>query len=250
MGKRIILAAFLALVLPALAGAELFKINYIPFGAQKVTVRDKASGKALWESLTRVEKSGQYIVVSEDGEGIYGQDKKFKRWHSAAFYRYEGDKATPYQASLTFRNAAGATLEAITKYYYLKEKKVVVATGSKQKEFSFLPDLIDKEEIAFAFINFPFAEKRDMELHLLTNEPTLYKIALKYLGIENVSLGGKNVSCYKLQMIPDLGLLNMLGAFVPKTYFWYKVEPPHEFVRYEGLESGLGTPYIVMAAAD
>ncbi len=81
---------------------------------------------------------------------------------------------------------------------------------------------------------------------MLTDEPAFYNMTLVNKGVEPVDVGGKTIDCYKIQMIPDLGFLGIFAPFVPKTYFWYRVASPHDFIRYEGLESGLNTPYIVM----
>ena len=52
--------------------------------------------------------------------------------------------------------------------------------------------------------------------------------------------------CYKLEMLPHLGVLNVVRYFYPKAFFWFTVAPPHFWVRYEGPENGPGTPEIVM----
>ena len=50
-----------------------------------------------------------------------------------------------------------------------------------------------------------------------------------------------------MELILDLGLLNLLTKyFLPKTYMWFTVKEPHTWVKYEGLESGLGSPYVMM----
>jgi hypothetical protein len=33
---------------------------------------------------------------------------------------------------------------------------------------------------------------------------------------------------------------------LPKTYLWFTVKEPHFWVKYEGLESGFASPYVVM----
>ena len=80
----------------------------------------------------------------------------------------------------------------------------------------------------------------------MTHEPSLQKMIVKYKGEETLKNGEDILECYKLQMIPDLGVLKALDIFIPKIYFWYESKPPHNFVRYEGLEGGLGSPYIIL----
>ena len=52
--------------------------------------------------------------------------------------------------------------------------------------------------------------------------------------------------CYKVELVPGLGVLNLFRFAIPKAYFWFTVDPPHYWVRYEGLENGRGTPQVVM----
>jgi hypothetical protein len=55
-----------------------------------------------------------------------------------------------------------------------------------------------------------------------------------------------DIDCYKVELVPHLGILNLVKAFFPKTYLWFSVAPPHFWVKYEGLEEGLGTPQVVV----
>jgi len=251
MKKLIVCGCLLSFLLVSLASAEMFKFARFHFPERQLKTSDKASGNALWQSRTsskKVVSGGQtYLKIVEDGTGITGKDKTAKTWHTEAFYKLNGDRITPYQGTIVYKNPAGQVLTTINKYYFTDQNKVVVKINGTEKTFDLKPDLIDKELLGTALTNFPFAEQRDLVFYLLTNEPTVYKMTLKNLGTETLTVGGKPVACYKIQMIPDLGALGLLGAFVPKTYFWYTADD-QEFVRYEGLESGLGTPYIVMEA--
>lgn len=234
----------------SLSYAEVFEINYMRKGTETLKAREKSSGKDLWQSkiLTqKMEHKGEtYLYIKEEGAGIYGKDKKYKSWVSEAYYTFKEKRATPYQTKLVYRDGKGKIIHTVNKYYDLGKKKVICRVNGEEKVFKFKNDLIDKELLGTALQNYPFDEKRDVAFYLLTNEPTLYKITVKYRGQETIKVGKSMVKCHKLQMIPDLGLLNLLGAFVPKTYFWYKTTMPYSYVRYEGLESGLGTPYIVL----
>lgn len=237
-----------SICLTSLCFAEIIKITDPGLGTAKLAAKDKASGSPLWKNSTAVQKTASngknFIVITDIGSGIYGKDKKYKTWRSEAFYYYDGERAIPYQTNLVYKDQSGRTVSSISKYYDQKTRKVLCKYDGREKTYTFYDDLVDKELLGVSLANYPFEDKRDLELHLLTNEPTLYKITMKYKGTETAS--GKE--CYKLEMVIDLGALNIFGAFVPKTYFWYTVQKPHKFVKYEGLESGLGTPYIVLEA--
>jgi hypothetical protein len=253
MKRFVLLILLLSFFFSSISSAEIFQINNMRRGKEGLRARDKASGKDLWKSVIDVQKikheGNPYLYIKEEGAGIYGKDKKYKSWVSEAYYLFKDGRATPYQTKLIYKDREGKTLQTVTKIYDPETKKAVVQLNGDEKQFDFEEDLIDKELLGTALQNYPFDERRDVEFHLLTNEPTRYKITVKYRGKEKIKVGGEEIECHKLQMIPDLGLLNVFGAFVPKTYFWYKIDPPHDYVKYEGLESGLGTPYIILESS-
>lgn len=37
----------------------------------------------------------------------------------------------------------------------------------------------------------------------------------------------------------------LVGVFIPPTFVWYSEEPPHNWLQYEGLETGLGSAHVV-----
>jgi hypothetical protein len=254
MKKTAVILLLFCFVFASISQAEVFQFKYMRKGKEVLKARDKGSGKPLWQSVFQSQKTEHkgksFLYLKEEGSGIYGKDKKFKSWIAEAYYRLEGTRAVPYQTKLVYKDQKGKTLQTVTKYYDPEKKKAICSINGKEKEFKFTEDLVDKEILGTALQNYPFEEKRDVVFHLLTNEPTLYKITVKYRGKEKIKVEGEEILCHKVQMIPDLGLLNVFGAFVPKTYFWYKATPPYDFVRYEGLESGLGTPYIVLESSE
>ena len=210
-------------MLSVAAKAELFEYKNLLLETKKNRARDKASGKQLWSSTIKVarltDKGKDFVYITEDGSGIYGGENK--NWSSRAYYYYNGTTARPYQAKLVYKSPEGKILQVIEKSYDPEGKKALFRVNNKDTALNTSNDL-------------------------LTNEPKIYPMTIKYIGEEPVAINGKEIAAHKIQMIPDLGALNIFGAFVPKTYFWFTKEKPHDFLRYEGLESGMGTPYIVI----
>ncbi len=243
------LAALLLTVLLAGAGlAAQVVVTHINVGLTGLKAKDKASSQPLWSSRIDSRKittaaGEQFLYMEDNGAGVYGKDKTFKSWQTVSYVRLDGDKLVPYSIKQTMKDKSGRVVLTLEKSYNAAAKKVYCTVNGQVKSYDFKTDLIDKEMMGPILTNYPLA-KKELALHLLTHEPSLYRMTYKYLGDEVVN----GANCYKLEMVPDLGALNLLGAFVPKTYFWYKKAFPHDFVRYEGLESGLGTPYIVMEA--
>lgn len=244
--NRISISLLICLVFNGSIAAEIIKVEKIDEGVKVTEAREKSSGKKLWQSklsISQIDFDGQPFVYLEDiGQGKYGPGKNEVTWHTTSYIRRVGDQLVPYQVKVIFRDKQGKVIKKLEKHYNSEAKKVICLSKDGERKFDFKPDLIDREIFGIVLRNFPFEDKEGVELHLLTHEPIMYKISMKNKGKELV----EGVECYKLEMAPDLGALSIFGAFVPKTYFWYTVEEPRQFVRYEGLESGLGTPYIIL----
>jgi hypothetical protein len=81
---------------------------------------------------------------------------------------------------------------------------------------------------------------------VLTNEPKVYDVTFEWRGIEKVKTPAGEFECYKLEMVPHLGVLNIFRPFVSKTFLWFTVAEPHYWVRYAGPESGPNSRSIVI----
>ena len=111
----------------------------------------------------------------------------------------------------------------------------------------FSGDILGNESLGNFLRGLPFEEKSETEFHLLTSEPKLYKVKLKFDGIEEITVPAGTFKCFKTELVPELGLLGSIAKrFIPKTYFWHSVSYPRLWVQYEGLESGLKTPHVIM----
>ena len=105
------------------------------------------------------------------------------------------------------------------------------------------------EGIVLALRSLPFGTDETVKAQFLTNEPELYNVEFKQKGCETIKTPGGEVECYKVELVPKLGALNVFKVFFPKTYFWFTVAPPHKWVRYEGFgERTADSPEVVMEA--
>lgn len=208
--------------------------------------RAKSSGRLRWQSCVKsqiIEHKGEtFIYFAEEGRECVGEGK-YNTWVSSGFSYLDG---TPYWIKVTLKDSEGKVIEAVDKFYDAENKKVICEVNGKIKEFEFKKNLFDKQNIVIFLMNYPFQEGKDLDFYLLTHAPAMYKINAKFKGKEKIRVGNQEVECYKLEMQPDLGFFNFIRVFIPKTYFWFEAKPPHLFVRYEGLESGIGTPYVTV----
>ena len=244
----LILLALTLLAFSALA--DLYPISSFHEGEVNLKARDKASGQQLWQAKVKIAKTtfnGQpYLYVIEEGQGKYGSEGKVKSWKTESYSLIEGKKLVPYQVKQVFKDSSGQVVSSLQKDYDRAGKTVTCQINGKQKSYPFQSDLLDREILGLYVEEFPFSSGREVPFHLLTNEPSQYKVSLKDLGRESVTVAGQTYECHKLQLLLDMGAINIFSGFFPKTYFWVNTAKPYEIVRYEGLESALGTPYIVL----
>ncbi len=228
-------------------------------GAERGAVVTLASdGSVRW----RAEWTGEATVVdgapaarlTEAGRGHYGAFGQEVTWTVEAIWR-AGERFAPLRIERTVRDVDGRLLMRERKTFDAAagvarvERQDAIGRTSLARTIEVPGDTLAVEGIATALRALPFDPPRPVEAHLLTAEPKLYEVTLVPRGRERISTPAGTFDCYKVELVPHLGFLGVLRPFVPKTYFWFAVDPPHFWVRYEGLESGLGSPRVVMDLA-
>lgn len=242
------------------ARAERFKMPQMPpVYTDKIIAVDKASGVNLWEAVDTyqvgVENKKPFIRFTQNGSGRYGNSKESIEWKTIGYY-YADPYIRPYYSKKEIYSKSGKLLKVETFDYQAADKKIYFTREDKLKNktarqtFKYADDTIDKNIIGYAILSYPFDKKGDFSFHYISDEPKVYSLTLHYRGKEKITVPAGNYECHKLEMTVDLGVLGIVGAFIPKTYFWFSLGEPIEWVKYEGLESGIGTPYIVMSRAE
>lgn len=229
------------------ANAEVINVQYLNAGHGRVLAKGKNSDQNRWTGDIYITKSadGEMVTIEKRGQGLFGKDKVYKTWNSKGIFSLINNKMTPLEVKDIFYDKNGNIVNSIEKKYDAKSGKIICTINGKQKIFDFKDDVVDDMNLSFMMANFPF-EKQSINFHLLTLEPDLYSFTGKFLGTEVLNVNGVQKTCYKLKLTPNLG---MLGVFAPDSYFWVDAKAPHNFVRYQGLESGLNTPTIVIDSA-
>ncbi len=248
--SQLFLAGMLITAVAASCAAAPLKTLPIETGKDSIVAYEKSTGAVRWKSSLSTSKTTfngkPYIYTEETGKGKYGKDNAYKTWIVRGYYQIGAAGITPYEVKLEMKDTDGKQVFMLDKSYNYDAKKVVCDLNDSIKTFDLNPNTLDRDIMGRLLPNFPFETGDDTTFYLVTHEPALYNITMKLRGKETITVKGRDVECYKLELIPDLGALGFVGAFVPKNYFWYTVTKPHRFMRYEGLESGIGTPVIVM----
>jgi hypothetical protein len=115
-----------------------------------------------------------------------------------------------------------------------------------RKDLHVPEDTLTVEGIAGILRFLPFDHWQPATVHFLSNDPHLYEMKVELRGKERIKTPAGEFECYRLELVPDLGMLNLARGFLPKAQFWFSTSQPHFWVRYEGPESGRGSPEIVM----
>jgi hypothetical protein len=248
-----------ALLLVLMIAASQLKAPATIPNEHGIVVTSTAKGEMRWTGNWTMEPwtaAGKKAVrFTENGKGLYSPFTQEVSWTVESIWLAEGS-FFPLQFERTVRDAQGQTLAV--------EKKIFDSAGGKVKfehrnekgemetsTFSAAPDILTIEGIAGVLQFFPFAKSGSsgtLHGHMLSNEPKLYDVTIESRGTERVRTANGDIDCYKIELVPHLGLLSLMKVFYPKTYLWFRVAEPHTWVRYQGLENGPGTPEIVMEA--
>jgi hypothetical protein len=245
-------ALFLALVM----AAQLKAPPVLPADHGAV-MASTTKGIVRWSANWTMEPSSvdgkKAVRFTEKGKGQFSPFTQEVQWSMECIWLADG-KFFPIHFEKTIRDGHGEVLAVETKVFDRDTGKVTFERRdekgvTEKSAFSAPADALAIEGIAGILQNFPFGKPgsaASVSGHLLSNEPKLYEVTIEDRGTEMLKTESGPVNCYKLELVPHLGLLNVFKVFYPKSYFWFRAAAPHAWVRYQGLENGPGTPEIVI----
>jgi hypothetical protein len=190
------------------------------------------------------------VRFTENGEGRLSAFPEKVRWSIQALWIADG-RFLPLDTERTVTDSGGKVLLVEKKHFNHEGGTVTLErreTGKRTEMRSLdLPeDTLTVEGLA-GILRFATLDKSSsLSAHVLTNEPKVYDVTFEWRGEERIKTSAGEFDCYKVEMIPHLGVLNLIRPFLPKAYFWFTVTKPHDWIRYQGPESGQGTPDVVM----
>jgi len=259
MKRKIVFIIFMFICLEG-AWAEPVKMPVIPkFTKAEVEAIDQETGQRLWrETHTyRVgkDKERTFLLVNIEGDGKYGGADVPTRWKVDSYY-YADPYIKPYSSRKEIFSASGSLLmvevfnyDSVAKtIYFSREDKITKDTYFKT--FELKDDVIDRSVLPIALLSYPFSEQRDFTFRYLSDDPRMYKFTMSYAGKEAVKVPTGTFDCNKLELTVNLGALKIFGIFLPDIYYWFSDTQPVKFVKYEGLESGYGSPYVAIQLID
>jgi len=235
--------------------AEPFKVPPMSAKESGTMVVEYKEGGTKWtadwttEQFTR--DGENFLKLTFEGKGLLYPFSENVTWVSESIFKAQ-DTFYPISTVSTVKNTRGEIINIDKKTLDPKlrtvtfERENLKGDGSLIKTYDFTPDTLIMEEAFMALRTFPFQSGDSIKAGFLSNEPELYNVEFKRKGIEKVATSQGEIDCYKLELIPKLGVLGVFKVFFPKTYFWFTVTPPHSWVKYVGYENGRNSPEVVI----
>jgi hypothetical protein len=214
----------------------------------------ETNGKPRWSANWTMQPAtvnGQKAVkFTEEGKGNYDSYPPNITWTTESVW-LAGSAFQPLSVDKVVRDSNGATLTTEQKAFDLTKNVIrltrTVANGRQETKTLQAPsDTLAADGLAGILRSLPFGENRNFPAHLLSNEPKIYDVTFEPRGRERVRTAVGEFDCYKIEVVPHLGVLNVAKIFIGGTYFWFSAGEPHFWVKYEGYENGIGSPRIRM----
>jgi hypothetical protein len=225
----------------------------IPHESGSIVVSDQHGAQrwtADWTMEPAVEAGRPAVRFTESGRGRVSPYTQPIQWKLESVWTADKE-FHPLRFEKTITDANGRTITTERKTFdpshrSVKFERKSQAVPSVTRDIRTPADTLTVEGIAGILRFLPFDHWHPLTVHFLTNEPKLYEMKVEMRGKERIKTPAGDFECYRIELVPNLGVLNVLHSFLPKAQFWFSATQPHFWVRYEGLENGPGTPDIVM----
>jgi hypothetical protein len=242
----------------AFAGADMVRTpSTIPQEKGSIVVSEaglqKGGGRrwvAEWTMEPWREKESPAVRFTEVGHGRYSPYALPISWSLVGIWT-AGSDFRPLRFEKTITDAEGHTIATERKTFdqaagTVRFERTKAGHHPETKQLRIPPDTLTVEGIAGILQFLPFENWRPFTAHLLTNDPQVYAITLELRGKERVRTSAGEIESYKIELVPQLGVLGVFRPFLRKAHFWFSTAAPHVWVRYEGPENGQGSPQVVM----
>jgi hypothetical protein len=198
--------------------------SVIPTDRGSVVVSDKR-GNVRWRADWTMDPDEEKNLVrfTEKGRGRVSPFLEEVEWFLKAEWSAQ-DVFRPLDFEKTITTVSGNHLATEVKRFD-PEKDVVqfdrrASQGdSESRSLAVPPDTLAVEGIAGILRFLPFAQDMSTPVHLLSNEPRLYRVTFENRGKERVRTPAGEFECYKVELLPHLGILDVFRFFYPRRTF-------------------------------
>jgi len=211
-------------------------------------VRAKASFSA--ERISQEERV--IYKFASNGQGSYDKYKDIT-WDVTAEMEEKEDFLYPLQSTRVIKDKQGSIIVKYDRRYDYDKQKIYYTLSDGQgkiiqnKEFSIKGKTVDSDTLLGFLKTFVAHRNTDgyRTFYLLSAKAELFKTTIKVIGPEVLELPIGKINAIKLSLILNLGSVEALGSLIPPTFVWYTEKEPYDWLKYEGLETGLGSEHII-----
>lgn len=215
---------------------------------------DKKSG-VLRSNLTRTFKkiSDNRYLLKNSGKGDYSRFEDII-WTLESETELRGDLLCPLYTIITMNNSDDQMIAFCKKEFDYHEKKIHITqkdyNNKKAKKFDIPFDDPTTDYATMIYFLRPFINDlisgETIRFNFMSSEPGIYKLKARFIKEDILLVGSQEIETIKIAIRPDMGAFNtILDRFVPPTLLWFSKKEPHEWLKYEGLESGRGSAHII-----
>jgi len=216
--------------------------------------RDARTKEELWRTRWVIEQAtngaGPVYRVREEGAGRRGRPEPTRWTVTMEVNLAPGDEA--FSAVREIRDSSDRPLETMRRAltYKAGTGTVTIVDHAKNAERSesFAVDAasIPVELLPMQLRALSDAPDHRMRFQLVTREGKSVPMAARIVGQETISTPAGDFPAYKTELAVT-GVRGVLGQLVlPAMYMWHRVDPPHAWLRYQGLDGGIGSREVVM----
>jgi hypothetical protein len=223
-------------------------------GAAIATTKD---GKTRWRnrwSMERTTLDGQPVLrFTERGDGIRSPFSQPVSWTIVSIWANDG-ALRPLRSETRYTDSSGRDLRREIRSFDWTRNQLrfeqTDAAGNRKEEVREVPaSAMLADGIAGVLRGLDFNQAKPFRAHLMASDLKAYEVSFEVRGRERIQTPQGSIEAYKVEVVPHLGVLDLVRFLYPKTYFWFRVEPPHTWIRYEGLEDGPGSVEIILSEA-
>jgi hypothetical protein len=235
------------------------RLNSPPMSAaseQGAAIAQARDGTVRWKNRWTMEKTsveGQPVIrFSEHGEGIRSRFPQPVSWTILSTWSTDRPPR-PLRAESTYVDAGGRMLLQENRSFdwtrgQMRFEQTAADGGRREEVLRVQTDALMADGIAGILRGLDFTTRKPVVAHVIGNDLKIYEVSFEVRGKEQIQTASGSVEAFKVELVPHLGVLDLFRFLYPKTYFWLRVEAPHTWLRYEGLEDGPGSPEIVLTA--
>ena len=252
--KKTIVLLFILLAVAFRSYGEQLPLPWLPKVVKlRYEAINKSNGEKLWKEnytlSTGLQGERKYLLINVKGKGKFAGSDTSTRWEVNSYY-YIDPSVRPCYSKKQIYSLAGMPLVTETFYYEPDSRKVYFnhenhLTGQvRGKTLNWYNDMVDRYGYPLVLLSYPFAERREVKFHYISDDPKIYSFIFSYAGLEKVVVPAGSFPAHKIKLMVDLGLLNLMQGFLPNNYYYISDTDPKIFLKYDGLEAGLGTPAV------